>query len=181
MKKIIIILMLGLLPLLFVLFFLFNTNDNKITHDKSTSTEVSSDEYSPPTEQEKKSGDLIKTQIDSQPKENNDNPQDQLKKEQKELANIIIVDASQYANEVEIRFFVNKIIEGGSCKVTLSLNDSHIVKELTATTDATTTLCSTLVLPTSELKSTGEWSVLVEYENNTHYGSARATLTVGEY
>lgn len=117
--------------------------------------------YDPPTEQEQKAGDEQKEQLtkDEQTPQTND-------------VQVAIVDANQYDDTVEIRAFVQGIIEGGTCTATLTKNGQTVTKKTDAFIDATTTQCGNLNIPRSEFPSAGEWSLKVSYSSESHAGTS---------
>ena len=153
-------------------YFVLLEND-KDTAEKND-TENTSQELvlRPPTEEEKQAGDQIKQEIVDQ-EETQSNPPD--------TAEIIIVDASQYIDQVEVRSFVSNVIEAGNCTVTFSKqNEENIVVEVVAIADASSTLCERAVVPFSSFPAEGEWSVTVRYESENYSGEARTVVAVQE-
>ena len=125
----------------------------------------------PPTEEEQKAGNTQKEKIVEEQQVEKEN---QLPNE----VSVVITDASQYNDEVEVRAFVNNIIEDGVCTVTFSLGQTKIDKEVPAKAQASSTTCLTLTVPRSEFSSTGEWSVLVKYKNQKIMGSTVGKITI---
>jgi hypothetical protein len=86
--------------------------------------------------------------------------------EEQELkqANVVIVDASQYGQAVEVRSFVSNHIQEGVCTIRFSKDGRSFSQTTPARPDATTTICLSIEVPRAQFTSTGEWDVMVEYE-----------------
>lgn len=129
---------------------------------------VNTIDYGPPSEEEKVAGDKQKDLI--------------LEQEKNLLvpdgANVIIVDSSQYSNEIEVRAFASNIIADGTCKVSFSKDAYLIEKEVPAYADASSSPCIALSVPRSEFQTSGTWEVTVQYFNSNIKGSASSTIEV---
>lgn len=90
----------------------------------------------------------------------------------KKTANVGISYADVNGSNLEIRAFVNNIIEGtGKCTATVTNGSSTITKSSDAFVDSSSSICEPIYIPTSQL-STGEWSVDVKYSSPTATGSS---------
>jgi hypothetical protein len=147
---------------------IFSPNTPKST---SIGSETNNINLNPPTEQEKESGDIRKEEIVSN--QNNDNPPPS-------DANLVIVDANQYNDEVEVRSFVSNIVEDGECTITFSKGAEIFEKVVPAIADASSTPCLSLVVALDEFNSSGTWNVEVSYKNSqeTLTGKSETTLEI---
>jgi len=143
---------------------IFKDNDN--TGEENNATNKINLE--PPTEQEQAAGDKQKEEIIDE-EENTSVP---------DGAEVIIVDANQYDQEIEVRAFVSNLVEDGTCTITFTKADLKIVKEVPANADASSTPCVTLTLPRSEFSETGTWDVSVTYSNTRIMGTTSGTMEI---
>lgn len=92
----------------------------------------------------------------------------------------VIVDASQYGDQIEVRSYVPGIIQdGGTCTIKITKGQSTITRQTASIGDATTTNCGTVNIPRTEFQSTGKWTVTISYTSPTHSGnSAETTLDI---
>ena len=149
--------MLALLALLAggaVFYFLLILNRPNENSDPSLDSTIN---YNPPTQAEIDAGNRIK---DSNAEKNGT----------QDIANysIVIVDARQYDNNIEVRSFVSGIVQdGGTCTYTFRTNGAAFTKTSPAVADASHTNCTPLIVPASEFSSPGTWSVSIfySYEN----------------
>lgn len=79
-------------------------------------------------------------------------------------ATVIITDAAQYDDIVEVRSYISDHYEDGTCTISFSKGSEIITKQTPAYRDATTTICTNPLIKASEFPSIGEWSVTVSYE-----------------
>lgn len=140
---------------------------NKQTnHDNTNNINLS-----PPTEQEKSAGDEQKKEIvDRQELEKNKNNQTQSSapnNNSKKSVTILITDANQYDDVIEVRSFMPDHYEDGSCKITFTKGNLLVSKTTSAYRDATTTICTNPLFKRSEFSTAGEWQVTVEYTSNS--------------
>ena len=123
--------------------------------------------YDPPTEEEKQVANTIKDEVLEQ--DNSTVPN---------TAQIVIVDSSQYGDEIEVRAFVANVTQDGTCTVTFAKDGENIVKKVDAFADASTSPCINVIVPRSEFISAGEWTVTVQYANDIITGSASSTVDI---
>lgn len=135
--------------------------------------------YSPPTEVEKKSGDYIKPEVvkrqeqeDAQKKDNSEQTQNNQQPPSSSNATVVITDAGQYDNIIEVRAFVSNRYQDGTCKVTLTKNGLTVSKTTEAYKDATTTICTNPLFNRSEFSQAGDWQVIVEYNSLNYSGKS---------
>lgn len=125
--------------------------------------------FGPPTEEEQAAGDEKKEELVAEEESPPELPDE---------ASVAIVDASQYGNEIEVRAFISNVVQNGRCIITFENAGESLTKTVDAFADATTTPCINLVVPRDEFTNTGEWTVTVEYRNDTIKGSATSTLNI---
>lgn len=116
--------------------------------------------YNPPTKEEQEAGDTKKEEIVEHNKvevntENNT--------EKSKNTDVVITDAGQYDNTIEIRAFVPNHYEDGSCKFTLTQGSLKVEKETPAYRDVSTTICTNPLIARSDFTSSGDWKVVVNY------------------
>jgi hypothetical protein len=124
--------------------------------NSNTPNPVNTVNYDPPTEEEKNAGDEQKEEIVSEENTQNQKP---------DSAEVIIVDASQYGDEIEVRAFVANVIESGTCTFWFHKLNIEITKTTPAYADASTTPCITLTIPRSEFPEAGDWGLTVSFES----------------
>lgn len=166
-KIVILILLVTLLLAAGVGVYRYATKDSD-TNDDMVS-EVNTVNYEPPTEEEKEAGDKQKETIVNTESENDNLP---------ESAEVVIVDSSQYDDEIEVRAFVANVIKDGTCTITFLKDGNMIEKSVPAYADASTTPCIALTLPRSEFGESGEWKLVVEYKNEQIVGSAEGIINI---
>jgi hypothetical protein len=123
--------------------------------------------YDPPTEDEQAAGDEQKQEIV-------DNSQKPLPM----TAEVVIVDASQYEDTVEVRAFAANVVEDGTCTITFTKDSKSFSKQVPASADASTSPCIALTVPVAEFGISGAWSVTVNYTGSTVTGNSQTTLEI---
>jgi hypothetical protein len=84
-----------------------------------------------------------------------------------------ISSAAVYDNNLEIRGFISKAIEGdGTCTATVTNGTATVVESSKAFVDATTSQCEPILIPTSRFSPSGTWSVTITYSSPTHEGTS---------
>ncbi len=126
--------------------------------------------YDPPTKPEQSSGNDQKDKIVSQ---------DSVQQPKQEEVEIVIVDASQYENEIEVRAFASNILENGTCIFSFSLaGQATITKETAAYADASTTPCITLTVPRADFAMPGDWQLTVSFSSANYKGNASQKVVI---
>ncbi len=168
------------LILLLIGLVLFILEKTKVTNfyentpaSNTTTTNQPTINLDPPTEEEAKAGDEIKEDIIK-----NEAAQQQKPTDDKTKAEVVIVDSTQYDNEIEVRAFVSNVIKDGTCTFVFTNGSEKITKTMPAPADASSTPCMTLVVPRTEFSKTGTWNLTVSYANDTASGSATSTVGV---
>jgi hypothetical protein len=157
-----------------VLLELFKVTDfyTKTTKNEAATDTKTSINFEPPTEQEKQAGNKRKQEIVSQ----QTTPEDPKEKPKTE---VVIVDAGQYGDDVEVRAFATNSTESGVCLFVFSKSDyPSIKKETAATPGPSTAPCFALSIPRAEFTTTGTWTLEVSYESATRSGKASQELTI---
>ena len=159
---------------------MFILEKSKITNFYENAPEVSNTNSNqpiinldPPTDEESKSGDDIKEDIIKNEAEQQQNPTSD-----KTKAEVVIVDSTQYDNEIEVRAFVSNIIEDGTCTYEFTNGADKLSETMPATADASSTPCMTLIVPRSEFTKSGTWNLIIRYDNSTATGSSNSTVEV---
>lgn len=117
--------------------------------------------YDPPTEEEQNSGDTRKEEI-----VNNDKPTTPPQpSDPAKTATVIITDAGQYDNVIEVRAFIPDHYQDGTCIITFRRGSQTVSKDTPAFRDATTTICTNPLIERSEFPSAGDWQVTVSYKS----------------
>ena len=140
-------------------FIWWQTRQPSSAEDSSAQTSKSVVDLSPATEADKQDSNSHKTP-DANPQPETSNPNNKL------VVTPVVVDANQYAQQIEVRSYVTGIIEnGGICKFTFSQGSTSFQRQNTAIADATTTKCPNLTVDPSAFPTMGTWSVTVGYES----------------
>ncbi len=158
------------LLLLILLFTLEKTGVTNFYQKPVTTTPQATEDtinYNPPTEAEATAGEEQKQKIVEQQTQTLPSS-----------ANVVIVDANQYGDDVEVRAFISNFIEDGKCNIAFTNGSSSFEKEVPAFGDASTTPCVTLTLKKSDFSTSGTWNVEVAYTGKTVSGSASTTLEI---
>lgn len=127
--------------------------------------------YDPPTQEEKDAGNIQKDQ--------NLNRDETTGSGASSTANVIIVDANQYDDTVEVRGYISNVYADGTCTATLTRNGQQTVTRSTeAFKDATTTQCTPIDIPRSAFTQSGDWSLQLAYKSSTASGSATKQVSI---
>lgn len=132
---------------------------------------------SPPTEEEKQSGNKVKSDIVTDEQQRNA-ASSQNTSGKKEVTPTITY-AGVYGDNVEVGAFVNGIFEdGGKCTLTLQKGSTRLTATVTAVRASNNVNCPVMSLPRSSV-SAGSWQVVVSYSSISAQGqSAPQTLEV---
>lgn len=148
------------------------TNFYQKTSD--TNSEVNKVNYNPPTEDERKTGDKQKEET-VQEEANRNSPPEQ----NKSSANVVISDAAQYENVVEVRSYVSNHYEDGTCTFKLVQGGQVVEKTTQAYRDVSTTICNNPLFNRSQFPSPGNWQITVTYSSAGAQGiSEPKTVTI---
>lgn len=123
--------------------------------------------YDPPTNEEKQAGDKQKDETLQEEKARN-NSENQSKKS----ASVIITDAGQYGDTIEVRAFIPDHYQDGTCTILLTHGGYRVEKTTPAYRDASTTICTNPLIAKSEFAASGEWQVVVSFSSLNASGSS---------
>lgn len=90
----------------------------------------------------------------------------------KKNVRVIITDANQYDNLVEVRSFIPDYYENGTCTITFT-QDSQTVSKTTLLTKIYPLLSVLILFSRSEFPTAGTWNVTVTYETANAKGVSR--------
>lgn len=133
-------------------------------------------DYNPPTEEEKKAGNEAKKKIieNSQTK-----TEDDVSGNNKKSVNVVITDADQYGDTIEVRAFTPDILQKGTCIITFRQGNNTVQKDTPAYPDASTTICTVPEIKRSEFPTAGDWTVTVRFVSADAQGeSEERTITL---
>ncbi|MDQ3123727.1 MAG: hypothetical protein M3Q14_03540 [bacterium] len=153
--------------------WMLSKNRNSQTSSQPNDTQVNQIDYSGPTEDEKLAGNQQKDTIltppptSQTPTGNNDN---------KKSVNVLITDAGQYDNDIEVRSFISNHFEDGICTIELTKGSLEVTKETPAFKDSSTTICTNPLFKRNEFSSAGDWQVVVKYNSNSAYGRSEPRI-----
>ena len=155
------------------LFFVLDNSEETAEQDNTVNT-VNLD---PPTAEEQAAGDEIKQDLTPVDDTTEDDTADL-----SNTAEVVIVDANQYENEIEVRAFVSNHVEAGECTIQFTQGETSFQKQVPASADASTSPCITLIVPRDDFPTAGEWTVNVEYINQskTISGMSETTVIINE-
>lgn len=169
-KKYLITILILIVSLIAVFFLLEATGKiNFFTGNSSSSTTDGNINYSPPTEEEIKAGNIAKENTANSPTSNDDAGLEQ-PNGPKEKVDVIITDANQYDEIIEVRSFIPNHYQDGTCTIRFSKDDYTITKQVPAYKDATTTICTNPLINRSEFIVNGTWQVSVAYDSTNAEG-----------
>lgn len=114
--------------------------------------------HGPLTEEEQASGDERKKELVEEEQNTDPEPNGQVK-----TATVIITDAGQYDDTIEVRAFIPDHYQDGTCTITFRQGNHVITKESPAYRDASTTICTNPMIQRSEFPTGGDWQVNVTY------------------
>lgn len=133
--------------------------------------------YNPPTNEEKAAGDLIKDSVDEEDARQNNSGEDT--DNDKKTVSVIITDASQYDNKVEVRSFIPNHFHDGTCIIKFTKLNYELTKKTPAYRDVSSTICTNPDISRSEFQENGDWKVEVKYESEDAEGvSETQTVTI---
>lgn len=140
--------------------------------------------YNPPTEQEQQAGDNQKQKITERQdrfkeQEGEHSQQNSTSNQPNAQATVVITDASQYDDVIEVRAFVSDHYQDGECTTTLTKGNLTVKKTTAAFRDVSTTICTNPLIKRSEFAEAGDWQVIVKYTSSDKNGVSKAqTVTI---
>lgn len=123
--------------------------------------------YSPPTEEEQRAGDDIKLHLSNGVESETKNSPDI-----KKTISVIITDAGQYDDTIEVRAFIPNHYQDGTCTITFTHNSYTVKKTTPAYRDVSTTICTNPLFSRSEFPTSGEWTLVVTYSSTNAQGKS---------
>lgn len=130
--------------------------------------------YNPPTEQEQQAGDSQKQNITEGQDRFKDQPSSQNQNNgTSNQATVVITDAGQYDDVVEVRAFVSNHYQDGQCTFTLTKNNLVVKKTTTAFRDVSTTICTNPLFNRNEFAQAGDWQIVVTYTADNVSGTSK--------
>ena len=168
-SKLIIICALVLVGALLIALFILKHNKRVANEPKGNPKQINQINYGPPTREEANAGDKQKNQVTTP------TTQSSTQTNGKKNVSVIITDASQYGDSIEIRAFVQNYIKNGTCTIIIQKGSTQINKQVPAYADASSTICTNLNLSRSEI-SDGEWNVSVGFESTDASGTSQTRV-----
>jgi hypothetical protein len=125
--------------------------------------------YEPATEEEKQQAEDNKDKLTDRINQESQQPTGS-----KRQVNVQITSAEQTGSgEIEIYAYVSGVTEnGGTCTALFTKDGEKVAKTSVGVQDATTTLCTPIRFPKTELPSTGNWSIVMGYTSSVAEGSS---------
>lgn len=156
-------------------YFIGSTASNTSPTDGSDKTN-----YSAPTEEEKETGDNIKSDTVNPPA--TDNPKTPNKDESEDdpansTVSVSITSASQNGATLQVRTLVGTVLSSGECTLRLTKSGATVTRTAGVQALASASTCQGFDVPISEL-SPGEWKLNVSYKNNDLTGTAERTVAI---
>jgi hypothetical protein len=137
-------------------------NNPTVPPDKEAETlEIN---YGPPTQEEQQAGDKKKDEIksDSSFSPNSGN------------VSVIITDAAEYDDIVEVRAFIPNHYQDGTCTLTFTQDEKILTRVTTAYRDVSTTICTNPLIKKFDFPTTGIWKVIVNYQSKDASATSEA-------
>jgi hypothetical protein len=140
---------------------------NKTDPSDAVSVPVNGINYGPPTENEIAEG-------NSQKEKNIQAEKNRMSfdKNSTQKVTVIITDAGQYGDKVEVRAFVPDYYKDGTCTIKFTQGPSTIEKQTPAYRDVSTTICTNPLLNRADFSSSGTWQLVVSYSSMSVSGTS---------
>lgn len=159
--------------------FLYKQNQRSNTNNPLGASETDGINLNPPTEEERKAGDARKQEISAERRLAESQPSSGSGASNKKTVSVIITDASQYDDLIEVRSFIPDHYQDGTCTITFRKDDRTLTKMTPAYRDISTTICTNPNIKRSEFSTSGEWQVTVSYESADAKGTSNSqTITI---
>lgn len=144
-------------------------NRSEPTTNVTTSTEDKTIINTPPTEEEKKSGDNIKANLPDEKTDETPTPSDKPK-----TVTPAITSWGQVESKFEVAARVPGVIEdGGICTLTLEKGTKKVTGEKVASSNVSDVSCGYIPIPLAKLES-GTWKASVSYKSAKASGSSKS-------
>lgn len=133
--------------------------------------------FDPPTEEEQEAGNEVKEKLTSDKGQSeNKNHQTPASNDQaKKSVTVVVVDAGQYDDVIEVRAYTPDVLQEGVCTITFTRGSHTVVKEVKAHPDVSSTICTNLEVKRNEFPAGGEWSVVIDYTSQTAQGKSKTS------
>lgn len=149
--------------------WLFSMQKDKTNADNNWADGVN---YGPPTKQEQEAGDEQKQQIVEQEERREQSARQADRPNNKKKVTVIITNAGQYENIIEVRSFVPDHYEDGTCSIILTRSGQTVKKTMPAKKDISSTVCLDPQINRADFPTNGEWQVQVTYESKGATGES---------
>lgn len=126
--------------------------------------------YGPPTAEEKRAGDGQKKQIAD--RENKVSAAENASNS----TTVLITDAGQYDNTIEVRAFMPDYYKDGTCTIAITKGALKVEKSTSAYRDVSTTICTNPLFSRSEFAESGEWKVTVVFTSGSVSGKSEEKI-----
>lgn len=150
-------------------YLLLGQNKNRVetpTSGKDAADTYDKVDYSPADSEDKAYNDQIKENLGNGP--STDTPPSS-----SESAKVVITDANQYGQDVEVRAFISNVIQNnGTCTLSFTGPGTKVVKNVAASADASTTRCENAVIPVNTFDKKGTWQLVVSYSSANTVGQS---------
>jgi hypothetical protein len=92
---------------------------------------------------------------------------------------ILLVDAGQYGQEIEVRASIQGVIEsGGICLATFTQGSATVVKEVKAEANVNSTLCPIISLTRQSFPTPGSWDLVISYKSASSSAVTKSKVTI---
>lgn len=176
-KRRVIIIVISLALIAFGAWWLFirDTAGQQSAQNQDTTTDDTSINYDPPTEEESLRGDNKKQEVDT---DEPSQPAQTSPTSQKKSVTPTITGNEIYGSNLEVSGYVQGIVEkGGTCTAVATKGSSVVKQQKAALDDAQYTSCGVILIPKAKLAS-GTWKVILEYESAKHKGASTVSEVV---
>lgn len=147
--------------LIFIAFLIFQSVNSRNEINVASNEGEGYINYDEPSDEERLAGDNEKFSNNESGDrlQNNDTGLQEV-----ENVSVIITDAGQYGDKIEVRSFIPDYYQDGTCTITFTQDALKITKETPAYKDITTTVCTNPLFNRSDFPVGGEWQVVVSYK-----------------
>jgi cytoskeletal protein RodZ len=91
----------------------------------------------------------------------------------KKIAQIVVVDASQYDDVFSVRAGVTNLTEeGGNCEFVFTKGQQTLTRASEGIFTGTSVNCQSIEIPIKDFPAKGEWQMVVKYTSNAATGSS---------
>lgn len=133
-------------------------------------------DYSEPTDEQRQSGSEASNRAKEESTEETSEYKEPDENNETYETGVTITSAEQNGNQIQVRTLINTTATG-HCTLTLSGGGQTITREADTQALASSSTCMGFDIPRSEIAA-GEWTVRIDYRNNSASGSAEQTITI---